>query len=303
MSKPLVSVIINCLNGQEFLKKAIDSILYQSYQNWELIFWDNNSVDKTKEIVNSYNDNRIKYYLSEKTYPLGQARNLAITKTKGDFLTFLDCDDWWELNRLENIIDKFTDNKVGVVYSNGYVFNQESDKYRCFYYLKPKEGWLFKSLIARYNIYMPSTIFRKEALEGLDYIFNPNFSMIEEAELIIRLAKTWKIAYVDKKLCYWRAHKNSLSWVKQDNFAKENTVLINYLESNYPYLSKDKCLNKFKARNSYRIFLANWKKGILKREVIFPYLLIDTRLIAFYLLSFLPLKITMIILRIVGKEI
>ena len=63
--KPLISIIMNCFNGEEFLSKSLESIIKQTYANWELIFWDNQSSDRSYEIVNSLNDNRIKYFLAK----------------------------------------------------------------------------------------------------------------------------------------------------------------------------------------------------------------------------------------------
>ena len=59
---PLVSVVMNCYNGEKYLREAIDSVISQTYPNWELIFWDNLSVDGSSGIVKSYSDVRIKYY-------------------------------------------------------------------------------------------------------------------------------------------------------------------------------------------------------------------------------------------------
>ena len=57
---PLISIIMNCYNGEKYLQEALDSVINQTYKNWELIFWDNQSTDKSANIVHSYNDNRIK---------------------------------------------------------------------------------------------------------------------------------------------------------------------------------------------------------------------------------------------------
>ena len=62
--KSLVSIIINCFNGEKYLKEAINSVYNQSYKNWEIIFWDNLSIDRSKNIVNSFSDKRIKYFYS-----------------------------------------------------------------------------------------------------------------------------------------------------------------------------------------------------------------------------------------------
>ena len=78
--KPLISVIMNCFNGQDYLDEALKSILNQTYENWELIFWDNKSEDESGKIFKSYTDKRFRYFYSEKYTSLYEARNLAIEK-------------------------------------------------------------------------------------------------------------------------------------------------------------------------------------------------------------------------------
>ncbi len=78
--QPLISVIMNCYNGEKFLREALDSVLTQTYTNWELIFWDNQSTDKSKDILLSYNDSRLKYFYATQHTNLGKARNLAMKK-------------------------------------------------------------------------------------------------------------------------------------------------------------------------------------------------------------------------------
>ena len=66
INNKLISVVMNCHNGQQFLNKSINSLLRQSYKNWELVFYDNKSTDRSKKIINSYRDKRIKYFNSNK---------------------------------------------------------------------------------------------------------------------------------------------------------------------------------------------------------------------------------------------
>ena len=125
----LVSVIINCFNGDKYLHKALNSVVAQTYKNWEIIFWDNQSVDKSAEIFKSYKDARFKYYYApEHSKILYEARNYAITKANGDFFAFLDVDDWWLPNKLEKQIPLFNDPKVGVVYGNFWNFYEKKIK-------------------------------------------------------------------------------------------------------------------------------------------------------------------------------
>ena len=73
---PLVSVIMNCYNGQEYLEEAIDSVFGQTYTNWEVIFWDNASTDESAKIVKRF-PSKIRYFRSRNKMPLGKARNKA----------------------------------------------------------------------------------------------------------------------------------------------------------------------------------------------------------------------------------
>ena len=87
-NQPLVSVIMNCFNGELFLKESIQSVINQTYQNWELVFWDNRSKDKSAEIFKSYKDKRLKYFYAAEHTSLYEARNLAIKKSSGEFIAF-----------------------------------------------------------------------------------------------------------------------------------------------------------------------------------------------------------------------
>ena len=100
--EPLVSILMNCYNGEEYLKEAIDSVINQSYSNWEIIFWDNKSNDHSREIFLKFDDSRLKYFHAEKFTNLSEARNLAIEKANGKLITFLDVDDVWDNNKLLN---------------------------------------------------------------------------------------------------------------------------------------------------------------------------------------------------------
>ena len=121
-TKPLVSIIVNCYNGEKYLSQCLESIVNQTYQNWELIFWDNRSTDNSKKIFGKFNDKRFKYYLSTEHTFLYKARDLAIGKAVGDFIAFCDVDDFWSNKKLECLVPLFKDEKVGVVYSNQWMF-------------------------------------------------------------------------------------------------------------------------------------------------------------------------------------
>jgi len=146
-SVPTVSVIMNCYNGEQYLKEALDTIYAQTYQDWEIIFWDNASTDSSAEIARSYGD-KLKYFRGEKTVPLFAARNYALKEARGEFIAILDCDDLWLPTKLEEqvpLLEK--DEKVGLVYSDAFLFNQKGKEKRQFEITKPHRGNVFPELL------------------------------------------------------------------------------------------------------------------------------------------------------------
>ena len=88
---PSVSVIMNCFNGEKYLRQAIDSVLAQTFNDWEIVFWDNQSTDASAHIVKSYEDPRLRYFHAPKHTWLYEARNYAMAEARGEFLGLPGC--------------------------------------------------------------------------------------------------------------------------------------------------------------------------------------------------------------------
>ncbi|HTB30404.1 MAG TPA: glycosyltransferase family 2 protein [Bacteroidia bacterium] len=125
---PLVSVVIPCYNGAQYLSEALDSILSQSYSNWECIVADDGSMDNSKEVVQAYikKDSRFKYVYQNNSGPCA-ARNLGIKVSKGEFLQFLDSDDLIEKDKLKVQVEIFLKNPCDLVYGNMKYFSRRQD--------------------------------------------------------------------------------------------------------------------------------------------------------------------------------
>ena len=106
-SQPRVSVIMNCYNSDEHLRSALDSVMKQTWTDYEVIFWDNCSTDTSPQIARSYGD-RVRYFRGTEKVPLGAGRNLAIARARGEYIAFLDCDDLWEPDKLERQLGSLT---------------------------------------------------------------------------------------------------------------------------------------------------------------------------------------------------
>ena len=131
-SNSLISIIMNCKNGQKYLEESIKSIINQNYQKWELIFYNNCSNDNSLEIVRSFKEQRIKVYNSKKNLSLYDARNKAILKAKGKYICFCDVDDWWIKSKLKKQLIEIQKKNVNLVFSNLYIFNQKTKKKNSF---------------------------------------------------------------------------------------------------------------------------------------------------------------------------
>lgn len=224
---PLVSIVMNCLNSERYLRPAIDSVYGQTYPNWEIIFWDNASTDGSAAIAQSYTDGRLRYFCGEQTVPLGHARNLAVAACRGEFIAFLDCDDLWLPEKLERQIPLFlADEHIGLVYSDSWFFNEAGRRRRLFSGRRPYRGYQFGSLLNDYLVSLETAMVRRSALTRLAKIFDERFNVIEEYDLFIRISLAWKVDFVPEVLAMWRIHGESWTWRTPDAFVEEMEVML-----------------------------------------------------------------------------
>ena len=234
-TQPLVSVIMNCYNGAKYLDESIKSVLLQTYDNWELIFWDNKSEDKSGQIFKKYQDKRLKYFYADKHTSLYEARNLAIEKSTGDFISFLDTDDLWDKQKLEKQMHYFDDLSVGVVYSNYWLIKKDLKKKKINFKKKLYRGDVYQKLIKNYNIGILTTVIRKKSYAELKKKFDERFSIIGDFDLFLRLSKIFKFESVQAPLAYYRLHGKNLSTIYKEKEIEELNI---WLQENKDNLNK-----------------------------------------------------------------
>jgi glycosyltransferase involved in cell wall biosynthesis len=200
---------MNCKNGAQFLRKAIDSIYRQTYTKWEIIFWDNGSTDNSASIAKSY-DSRLRYFFARESASLGRSRGLAVAQAAGELIGFLDCDDVWLPRKLEKQVPLFTANSdVGIVFSDVVNYYQNDGYWHTQFSVMshPPRGKIFNYLFLRYGVSMPTILLRKAALE-LDNSFDPAFHYSADYDLLLRLSYEWECDYVDEPLAIYRFHQS-----------------------------------------------------------------------------------------------
>ena len=224
----LVSVIMNCRNSATFLEEAIQSVFSQTYQNWEIIFYDNLSTDESPNIAKKY-IGKLKYVRGTKPLSLGEARNEAIQEASGKYIAILDCDDLWVANKLEKQIEIFEkDSQMGLVYSNCHFVDQKGEVIHSGMVPRepPKDSSPAFSLISEgCYIPCPTIVLKKEAViqnQG----FNATYHYAEEFDLCVRVALTWKVGYVDQKLAFYRIHGKNESIIGEKNLLRETIQVM-----------------------------------------------------------------------------
>ena len=118
---PTVSIVIPTYNHSKFISKALDSVINQTYKNWEAIIIDNNSTDNTDKVINRYIDPRIKHLKIDNDGVIAKSRNLGINEAKAEWIAFLDSDDWWTKDKLEVCLSKIDKNIDFIYHAHEYV--------------------------------------------------------------------------------------------------------------------------------------------------------------------------------------
>ena len=225
---PLVSVIVNCFNGERYLKQCIKSIINQTYQNWELIFWDNCSTDDSLKIIKSFKDKRIKIFKSKIFNNLYKARNLAINQCRGKYICFLDVDDMWLKKKLELQVKEMSkDSTVNFLYTNYYIFlNYKKKKYLKFS-KKLNSGLITQKLLNSYDIGILTIMVKRDIIKGLK--FNNSYNVIGDFDCFINLSLNIKVKAIQEPLAIYRLHSDNFSSKKIDIHISE---LSNWIKKN-----------------------------------------------------------------------
>ena len=233
--QPLVSVIMNCYNGETYLTESVESVLSQTFKNWELIFWDNKSQDQSSQIFKSYKDERLKYFFANEHTSLYKARNLAIEKSQGDLIAFLDTDDLWKKNKLELQVDLFKNPEVGVVFSNLWMIKKNMQNKKLYSTEKLPSGSIYDQLIKNYNVGIITAVINKKFYLKLKKKFDERFSIIGDFDLFLRLSKICLFASIQDPLASYRLHGKNLSIIDKEKEIQEFEL---WIEENKSALSE-----------------------------------------------------------------
>lgn len=232
-SKPLVSIIVNCYNGETYINSCLKSILNQTYDNWEIIFWDNASNDKSADIFKSYNDERFRYFRSKNNVTLGQARAWAVEKCSGEYITFLDIDDQWFPTKTELQIKNIK--KTGAVFSYGGTIEiDEETKKERIKLPKYRSGYVFADNLKQFEINVPTSMISRKALIDKKLNFDPEIQASEEYCLFMQFIYNEKVCVINKPIAKYLIRKKSLTDKAISRWSFERLYTLEKIIKNYP---------------------------------------------------------------------
>ncbi|MCK5608103.1 glycosyltransferase [Candidatus Pacearchaeota archaeon] len=281
---------MNCLNCEQYLREAIDSVYAQTYKDWEIVFWDNSSTDKSAEIARSY-DEKLRYFRGNETVPLGKARNMAVEQARGKYIAFLDCDDFWLPIKLEKQVPILENlQEIDFVYSNYFriIDNRQILVLRG----KQPDGYVFKRFLYYYPVNMQTVMLRKSALHKLEMIFDVKLNLSEEYDLFMRILYESKATYLDEPLAVYRIHPNMSSIKFMEHYPEEIVYIIEKFKRMCPQFEEKYSteLNYLNAKLGYWRAKTEMEKGNSwkARKHLDPYKLVDYQFFLLYLMTYFP---------------
>lgn len=222
-NKPSVSIVIPTYNRSRLLARAVKSVLNQTYQDFELIIVDDASTDNTEEVVNSFNDKRIRYLRHEKNKGEAAARNTGIKAAKYDYIAQQDSDDEWLPEKLAKQVRAFENcpPQIGVVYTGFWKEENGQRTYIPFEWIDKKEGDIHQQLLKGNFIGSPAVLVKKECFDNVG-LFDERLHNLVDWEMWLRISKHYHFRCVDEPLAV--AHYDA------DNISDNPHSLIDALE-------------------------------------------------------------------------
>jgi len=231
---PQVSIIIPTFNCAHYLERAIESVLAQTFTDYEIIVADDGSTDNTRELIGRY-DGRINY-LYQTNRGLSSARNLALSKASGDLIAYVDADDMWYPHKLETQVGFLaTHPECGFVHSDFTVIDEANRvTHRRFNHEPPRQvpqGACLMDLLRRCHIQIPTVVERRDCFDRAGN-FDERLKNVQDYFHWISVAMNgMAIGYVDEPLAMYRRTAGSLSssqrWVLEDLVAMFHILLRN----------------------------------------------------------------------------
>ncbi len=224
-NQPSISIITACYNSEEYIIDTINSVLKQTYTDWEWIIIDDCSTDSSVEIIKRYEDDRIKLIQLQENQGAAKARNYGIEKAKGRYIAFIDSDDIWFDNSLEKRIYFLKDNHEEAVYSSYKRVNEKLEP--CLNDFIAEDNITFNRLLNNCPVFISTLLYDTKRIGKIPF---PDVYRREDYSMILNLSKIIKkIKAIQQPLVIYRIRNNSYSRNKWLMFKLQFLVYYKFL--------------------------------------------------------------------------
>ena len=260
----MVSVVITCYNYDRFLDQCIQSALGQTYQSLEVVIVDDGSTDNTREVVEKFLHLPNVKYIYQENSGQTKAKNVGVANSTGKFIAFLDADDFWDLKKLEKQIPKFSNPKVGVVYSGFSLVDQNGwpvVKTPAGQYMQPRRGPVVEELFMDNFVPFSSSVVTKDCFMSVGG-FDESLAMGIDWDLWLRISVDYNFDYIHEPLLFYRiGHSDQMSKNTEVRQHCSDRIMKKFIQ-NYPGV-----LSKKLIRNAFAYTYCN--RGFYYRNVDF----------------------------------
>jgi glycosyltransferase involved in cell wall biosynthesis len=233
---PTVSINLCCYNSEKYLRETLDSIIAQTFKDWELIIINDGSNDSTESIIDGYMKQGypIVYYCQENK-GLGYSRNRAIERSSGEYVAIIDHDDLLHRDSIQERVNALSSHaSASFVFTNARFLRNgklRGQFHRFDRKFAPEIS--LREFIRFPSIAVSSVLIRRSSISEMSEWFDEKLSMIEDLDFWIRMAVGKRICFIDKVLSYWRVHENNATKVNYDQFSAELSYLMKKYSQNY----------------------------------------------------------------------
>ena len=260
LNKPKVSVIMSVYNGEKYLREAVDSILNQTFKDFEFIIINDGSTDKTSEILENYNDPRIVIINNQENIGLTKSLNKGLKIAKGEYIARMDADDVSLPERLEKMVNFLNkNNDIGLLGSSFIIVDEKGRELKTYRFVTGNNE-IKKKLLS--GNYFGSEMFRSACLEKVGF-YREEFRYAQDYDLCLRIAEFWDVANIAEPLYNLRVNLQSISIVnkfEQERYASLARILANqrkkYGKEKLDISNKEKVediLNRILPRNKHNV--------------------------------------------------
>ena len=230
MINDLISIVLPVYNGEKYLTQSIESIINQTYKNWELIIINDCSTDNSLKIAEEYAgaDSRIKVFSNETNLKLPKSLNAGFEKASGEFFTWTSDDNMYKPEALEILLNKLKlDTETVMAYADMDIINENDNLIENRIHNEPY-------MLCLSNCCGACFLYRAEAAKAVG-VYNPEFFLAEDYEYWLRLFRYGKLKHICKTIYYYRSHPASLSGTRLADIKAVTNRLIN---ENFDFLHK-----------------------------------------------------------------